>query len=241
MVIRNIFKVLPLFFCVLTAVASENDATLTEQLQERKAAYQKRAPKSRMEMVKAAIQELRNSGILESALNIGDKAPDFILKDPLGKEVVLSELLAEGPVILTWYRGNWCPYCNLQLRDYQKKLSQIRAAGGQLVAISPETPDNALTMEEKNDLQFKVVSDLGNRVAKEYGIVYRIPDNLEPLYGKDGLDLAKYNGDDSMELPLGVTYIVNTQGVIDYAFVSADYTERAETNDVIAALQKIER
>lgn len=236
--INRISGILILSLVVVTAngVFAEEDKSLKLQLSEKKAAYRANAPQARLDLFDAATQNLAESGILETALNKGDKAPDFTLKDPLGRNVTLSKMLQEGPVILTWYRGSWCPYCNLQLRDYQKRLDQIKAAGGQLVAISPEIPDNALTLEQKNQLEFKVVSDLGNKVAKSFGIVYQIPESLEPIYGPGGLDLAKYNGDDSLELPLAVTYIVDQDGTIGYAFVSADYTERAETTEVIAAL-----
>ncbi len=237
----HLVAVLALSFFALGAFAQEQstsgEMSLADQLRERKNAYKKRAPKERTQMVQKAVQEIKDSGILDDALKVGDQAPDFTLEDPLGRPVALSTLLADGPVILAWYRGNWCPYCNIQLRDYQKKLDRITAAGGQLVAISPETPDNALTMEEKNDLEFKVVSDLGNQVGKRYGIVYQIPKSLWSLYGPEGLDLAKYNGDDSMELPLGVTYIVKQDGTIGYAFVSEDYTERAETDELIEYLE----
>ena len=240
-VIPHIIAVMALLVSGLTAYgqaqSTAGEMSLADQLRERKAAYQKRAPKERLEMFQRATQEVKDSGILEEALKVGDTAPDFTLEDPLGRPVTLSSMLADGPVILAWYRGNWCPYCNIQLRDYQKKLDRITAAGGQLVAISPETPDNALTMEEKNNLKFKVVSDLGNQVGKRYGIVYQIPKSLWGLYGPDGLNLAKYNGDDSMELPLGVTYIVRQDGTIGYAFVSEDYTERAETEELITYLE----
>ena len=123
-------------------------------------------------------------------------------------------MLKKGPVVLTWYRGNWWPYCNLQLHDYQKILTKIHQAGAELVAVSPTTPDNSLNMAQKNALKFFVLSDAGNETAKKYGI-------------------------DSLELPLAVTYVVGTDGIIRYAFLSADYRKRAETSVVLQEVQRI--
>ena len=123
------------------------------------------------------------------------------------------------------------------MHDYQKILKQIHEAGAELVAVSPVTPDNSLDMAQKNALEFRVLSDQGNRVAREYGIVYKLPEGIRGLYSAGGfIDLAKYNNDDSMELPLAVTYIIDTDGVVKYAYLDADYRRRAETSDVLEAL-----
>ena len=126
------------------------------------------------------------------------------------------------------------------MHDYQKILSSIHAAGAELVAVSPVTPDNSLDMKQKNDLEFKVLSDQGNKVAREYGVVYKLPESIRPLYQKGGfIDLAEYNNDDSMELPLAVTYIIDTDGIIKYAFLDTDYRKRAETSEVLQEVQKL--
>jgi len=126
------------------------------------------------------------------------------------------------------------------LHDYQKILNKLHAAGAELVAVSPVTPDNSLDMEQKNALKFKVLSDAGNRVAREYGLVYKIPERIRALYQQGGMiDLNKYNGDDTMELPLAVTYVVDTDGIIKYAFVDADYRRRAETSDLLEAVLEL--
>lgn len=128
------------------------------------------------------------------------------------------------------------------MHDYQKILSKIHTAGAELVAVSPVTPDNSLDMEQKNALKFKVLSDAGNEVARKYGLVYKIPEQIRALYQPGGfIDLSKYNGDDTMELPLAVTYVVDTDGIIKYAFVDADYRKRAETSEVLAAVLKLVR
>lgn len=126
------------------------------------------------------------------------------------------------------------------MHDYQKILNQIHEAGAELVAISPTTPDNSLSMAEKHALGFKVVSDTGNKVAREYGVVYKVPANIRNLYEQGGMiDLTKYNGDDSMELPLAVTYVIDTDGIVKYAYLNTDYRKRAETAEVLAAVQRI--
>lgn len=217
-----------------SAPVAEESETLAEQLDARKAKFVEMATPERIASAENAISEVADSGILEKAINLGDKAPNFTLPDALGNPVSLYDELAKGPVILTWYRGSWCPYCNIQLHDYQASLGDIQAAGAQLVAVSPELSDSALSWKEKNELEFIVLSDVGNKIAREYGIVYRIPQAIEGGYVAGGRnDLTKYNGDDSLELPLAVTYVIGPDGTVDYAFVDADYRKRAETSDVV--------
>jgi len=214
--------------------ANMDARTLTAQLEARKAQFVEMAPPERILAVESAVAIVTESNILDQAKSKGDKAPDFTLKNAVGDSVNLYMELAKGPVVLTWYRGSWCPYCNIQLHDYQKSLAAIRAAGAQLIAVSPELPDSALTWQEKNELEFIVLSDIGNDVAREYGIVYRIPDTIAAGYVQGGrTDLTKFNGDDSLELPLPVTYIIGMDGTIEYSFVDADYRKRAETSEVV--------
>ncbi len=126
------------------------------------------------------------------------------------------------------------------MQAYQRKLSEIHEAGAELVAISPVNPDNSLNMAEKNALEFKVLSDTANAVARDYGLVYEIPERVRPLYDRGGMiDLTKYNDDDAIELPLSVTYIVDTDGIIKYAFLDADYRKRAETSELLAEVRKL--
>lgn len=126
------------------------------------------------------------------------------------------------------------------MHDYQKILTKIHEAGAELVAVSPVTPDNSLNMVEKNALEFKVLSDVGNVAARQYGIVYKLPDRIGMFYRKGGMiDLTKYNNDDSMELPLAVTYVIDTDGIIKYAFLDADYRKRAETAEVLKEVNKL--
>ena len=157
-----------------------------------------------------------------------------------GKRVKLSELTARGPVVLTWYRGGWCPYCNIALRGFHKSLPEIRAVGATLVALSPETPDNTLSTKEKNQLEFEVLSDRGNKVAHAYGVAYKVP-KVVVEQSKGRLDLAKHNGDDSGELPSAPPTSSTARAIIRYAFVDADYRKRAEPSTVLAVLRGLDR
>ena len=225
---------------VVAPDADMKRTALSAQLEERQANFLKVATPERRAQLQKAIQDLTESDIVEGVITKGDKAPDFTLRNALGDDVNLYEELEKGPVILTWYRGSWCPYCNIQLHDYQKSLGEIQTAGAQLIAVSPELPDSALSWKEKNELEFVVLSDPGNKVAREYGVVYRIPDSDVGNYG-DGArnDLNKFNGDSSMELPLAVTYVIGPDGAVVYSFVDVDYRKRAETSVVVAVVTRL--
>jgi peroxiredoxin len=199
------------------------------------------ASKTSSEVLKAVdegVEGIRKSGVVEKALKVGDKAPDFELPNASGKPVQLSALLENGPVVVTWYRGAWCPFCNNALRGFQKSLPEIKAEGASLIAISPQTPDNSLSTAEKAGLGFEVLSDKGNKAALSFGIAYKLPEVTTELM-KGRVDLRKFNGDDSKEPPLGATYVIDRAGVIRYAFVDADYRKRAEPSEVVTALKKL--
>jgi peroxiredoxin len=200
----------------------------------------KSAPADRLQAYEQGIEEVRKSGVTDRALKVGDRAPDFELANATGKTVKLSELTARGPVVLTWYRGGWCPYCNVALRGFQKTLAEFRAAGATLVALSPEMPDNSLSTAEKNHLEFEVLSDRNLKVAHAYKVAYKIPDVITAQF-KGRLDLAKHNGSASSELPLGATYLIDRRGVIRYAFIDADYRKRAEPAAVLAILRGLDK
>jgi peroxiredoxin len=162
------------------------------------------------------------------------------LPDASGKTVKLSALLQHGPVVVTWYRGAWCPYCNIALKGFQRVLPEIKAEGASLVAISPQTPDNSSATIEKDALGFDVLSDKGNKAAHAFGVAYKVPSVVvDQMKGR--LDLTKFNGDSSNELPLGATYVIDKQGVIRYAFVDGDYRKRAEPSAVVGALKSLKK
>lgn len=183
------------------------------------------------------ISSVAHSGVLEKALNVGDKAPNFTLNNALNKSISLYDELENGPVVLTWYRGGWCPYCNITLHYLQEKLPEFQKAGATLIALTPELPDNSLSTSEKNNLEFTVLSDVGNKIAKEFGVVFTLTEKVSSIYNT-GFGLNKVNGDESNELPLAATYVIDKKGVIQYAFLDADYRKRAEVSDIITALKK---
>ncbi len=173
------------------------------------------------------------------ALGVGDRAPDFELPDIDGGTVQLSDLLANGPVVLTFYRGAWCPYCNSSLQGFQAELGDIMDAGGYLVAVSPQTEIGSQEMASSNALSFPVLSDAGNRVSRAFGLVFKVDQDTQAQYELVGIDLAAVNGSDAWELPVPATYVIDTDGTIRAAFVEADYTQRADPRDVIAALEQL--
>ena len=140
--------------------------------------------------------------------------------------------------MLTWYRGGWCPYCNLTLRALQQALPEIKAQGATLLTLTPEVPDESLSTAEKNELEFEVLSDVHNKVGKLYGVVFKLEENVAQAY-QNGFNLHAYNGDDSDELPMGATYIIGTNGIIKWAFLDADYRNRAEPSDIVNELKKL--
>lgn len=193
---------------------------------------------ARMTMEQAT-DKLRKSGIIDNAKKKGDTYIDFSLPNVDGKKVTLSEELKKGPIILTFYRGGWCPYCNLQLKAYQDHLEQFEAAGGQLIAVSPETMESGESTIDKNDLKFKILSDNLNKEARKYGLVFQLDEELKEVYLKFGLDLEKNQGNDSWELPIPATYVINKDGKIVYSFLNVDYVQRAEPADIIKALNSL--
>ena len=168
---------------------------------------------------------------------VGDAAPEFELPDARDGNVTLADLRRDGPVVLVFYRGAWCPYCNLQLRAFQSALEDLHAAGATLVAISPQTPDNSLTLAEQAELAFPVLSDVGNAVARSYGLVFALGAEDRELHAGIGIDLAASNGDDSWELPAPAVFVVDPDGTIRFASVAGDYRWRVGPDEVLAALR----
>jgi peroxiredoxin len=187
------------------------------------------------------IKQVAATGIVERAPKVGDTVKMFELPDASGRPVRLADLLAKGPVVLTWYRGGWCPYCNIGLRGLLQAEPKIREQGATLVAVTPELPDMAADTVKRNELTFVVLTDKGNSVARQYKIVYRVPEHVSAAMKAFKIDLETRNGDTSDELPLGVTYVIDPKGVVRWAFVDADYRKRAEPADIIEALRALKR
>lgn len=211
--------------------------SLAQLLQEQNEAGRARMPAETLAVMDRATGEVAASGIAGSSLGVSATVPDFELPDATGTKVSLSSLLAEGPVVLAFYRGGWCPYCSLELRALQAELPGITAAGARLVAVSPQTPDASLSTAEKLALAFPVLSDAGNAVAETFGLVFTLPEALRQVYIGFGLDLPAANGDDTFRLPIPATYVIRADGTVAWRFADPDYTKRAEPADVLAALR----
>ncbi|WP_431682713.1 peroxiredoxin-like family protein [Kitasatospora sp. KL5] len=190
-------------------------------------------------VMQRAARELSDSGQAARALTVGAKAPSFTLPSATGRGVGLAELLADGPVVLAFYRGAWCPYCNIALRSLQQHHGAIAARGARLVAVSPQLPDASLSFAEKNELAFDVLSDLGCDTAKQYGLAFDLPDDLAAVYAASGIDLDRFNAGHPRTLPVPATYVIDRAGTIRWAFVDTDYTTRAEPADILAALDRL--
>jgi len=191
-------------------------------------------------IVEQNFAEIMSINYGENALSEGDTATDFILPNSKGIETRLQSLLTEGAVVLNFYRGGWCPFCNLEFNSLHDILPQIKKMGATLVGISPELADNSMNTIEKHNLQFEVLSDVGNKLAEQYGLLMKVPKVIRPLYLEWGLDLPGFNGDDSWELPIPATYVINSDGRIVSAYVNKNYTERMEPDDIIRALETLQ-
>jgi peroxiredoxin len=187
--------------------------------------------------IDAGVSEVDASGVAPG-LAVGEQAPAFTLPDALGRPVSLAGLLEQGPVVVTFYRGEWCPYCNLQLRALQAALLSFRELGASLVAISPQAPDHSLSLTEKHGLAFPVLSDLDQEVARAYRVQFTLSGDLEDLQvNVFQNDPAAQNADHSRSLPVPATFVIDRDGTVRWAFISADWRQRAEPADVLAALR----
>jgi peroxiredoxin len=212
--------------------------SLKEELAEFRSGWFRRVPAERQAIMERHISVLRD-GLAKTALKAGDRAPPVVLPNVRGERVDVATLLKRGPVVLTFYRGGWCPYCNLELRAYQRVLPEITAAGASLVAISPEKPDDTLSTAEKNSLTFEVLSDVGQKVGKAFRLVYDFTEELKSAYRDFGLDIPVKNGAPAeWALPISATYVIDRDGLILYAHTDADYRDRADPGEILAMLRQ---
>ena len=196
-------------------------------------------PSAMMGKLNAEIDSMLRANPGAGAPRPGQPAPRFTLPDARGKALSLDSLLAAGPVVLVFYRGEWCPYCNLAIRSYAAQLESLRAAGASLVAVSPQTPDASLSFVEKANLAFPVLSDHGNRVAREYGLAYALSPGMRELIAGFGIDLARINGDAAPELPVPATFVIGRDGMIRFVHVDADYRTRLEPSRLAEILHQL--
>lgn len=210
--------------------------SLTIELQKFADASAQRHPGEAQVIMKKAIDDLVASNMIANAYKTGDTLPEISLENALGNQIRIQDILKESKVIIAYYRGNWCPYCNIQLRALQQAIPDFEAKGAKLILIGPETPDNSLTTKEKNELTFEVLSDIDMKVARSLNLVYKLPSDLQELYKKFGIDLDTNQGNEKQELPIAATYVVEQDGTISYHFLEEDYKLRADPQDILTAL-----
>ncbi|MBC8130584.1 MAG: AhpC/TSA family protein [Rhizobiaceae bacterium] len=187
-----------------------------------------------------SIGDLQATGTAKRAVGVGARVdPSPALEHVDGSPFALADVLAGRPAVLVFYRGGWCPYCNVTLRAYAAALPEIEAAGGTIVAVTPELPENASKTADANGVGFPIAIDRGNAFSRSLGLVFALPEGLRPLYRQIGIDLAAQNGEDSHELPIPATYVLDGDGVIRWAFVEADFTQRADPTHVVRALKAL--
>ncbi|OIR05111.1 putative peroxiredoxin bcp [mine drainage metagenome] len=209
---------------------------LTQAIAEYDAGKNARVPADILALMNRCTEELKASGIENRALRVGDRMPDFELPDQHGVLRRFSDYLKKAPVVLSIYRGGWCPYCNLEMKALAAAQLEIERHGALLVGMAPELPDKALETAANNGASFDILSDSGNRVSERLGLVFTLHEALRPIYERFGLDIPAYNGDRTFKLPMPATYVVDRDGTIVHAFVDADYTRRLEPAEILRVL-----
>lgn len=210
--------------------------TLQGQLDAKKKASHPKAHDKKV--IDTSLEELRKARITERAAKSGGDFPGFSLPGTQGKIYDSAEMLKDGPLIVTFYRGSWCPYCNIQLAEYQKHLAEWEKLGAKIVAISPELPDSTTAFAAKRNLTFPLLFDKDNAFAAKLGLVYGLPKDLKEVYKSFGIDLTTTQGNENWRLPIAATYVVGKDGKIVYHFLDVDYTRRAEPSEITDAIKK---
>ena len=214
--------------------------SLQEKLDAFKADFEgKKVPRDVVDIMHKATADLIASGQAERALKAGSKAPVIALPDADGSTIRSADLLAKGPLVVTFYRGLWCPYCNMDLQAIEDAAGGFRATGASIIAISPQTGANSRRTQRDLKLSYPILSDHGNAVADAFGLRFRLPDDLIAVYTAFGIDLATNNGEPSWTLPMPARYVIDTDGIIAYAEVNPDYTRRPDPGEVMPTLKRL--
>ncbi len=212
---------------------------LREIFAERKELIAKYVPPETQAIHARAIAELKQSSILDRVLTAGAKAPVFELKDHNGKSVSSVDLLAKGRLVICFFRGRWCPFCVGQFEAMNLILPEIKDAGASLVAISPQTVPQSFFMVDQHKFHFPLLSDANNQVAQQFGLAYLVPDYQQSVYRRAMINLPFANGDESWQLPIPATYILDRDGTVLYASANPDYTERPEPAEILQKLASL--
>jgi len=212
---------------------------LIDEINKYKEGFKQKVPQEFQEVMIKTTEELKKTSLSKNALSIGSTAKDFALLNAVNQTVSLDALLKENDfLVINFYRGQWCPYCNLELKALQSINEELSSHNAKLVAISPQTPDASLSTKEKNELEFEVLSDSHNELAKDYGLVFSLAEELRPIYEGFGIDIVGLNDEDTYELPLPATYVINKHKEIIYSFIDEDYTSRCEPQEILDIIAK---
>jgi peroxiredoxin len=211
--------------------------TIREQSKQMKVAAVEHLPAEVLAVFDRSIEDLVEQGVPSGIVAVGDTMDSFELSDANGAPVRLEQLIEKGPAVIVFYRGGWCPYCNLALRTYQQELlPQLASFGARLVAVSPQTPDQSLSTVEKAALEFTVLSDPGSRLARKIGVSFQQADDVLAAQRKLGLDLTQVNAEGSIELPRPTVLVIDKDHTVRFVDVQPDYTARTEVSDILHAL-----
>ncbi|MFG1486554.1 peroxiredoxin-like family protein [Halobacteriovorax sp. RZ-1] len=221
--------ILSLFALTFSSLA---DSALQDRLDERRENANKKRPVEVTKVMDEALKHLKDSGIVEESVKKGTQVPSFKVG---GKDI--SEYYKDGNTIISFYRGSWCPYCMIQLKEYQKYYQEIQKKGAKLIVLAPDTKKEIAKTKRNHKLDFPIYSDVDNQIAKKFGLAFKLEESLKELYVKFGIDIKNNQNSEQFELPLPGTYIVNKDGKIIYAFADADYTKRADPKDLIRYLK----
>jgi len=209
---------------------------LHEIFAERKDLIAKYVPPETQAVHARAVAELKKQNLAANIFPVGSKLPEFQLQDHDGKTVSCADMLTKGRLVLCFIRGRWCPFCVAQMEAMNLILLEIEQAGAKFVAISPQTIQQSFFMRDQHKLRFPLLSDAGDKVARQFGLTYRVPDEQRAVYQRAFVNLPFVNGDDSWELPIPATYVVDRDGTVLYASADEDYTKRPEPEDILLAL-----
>lgn len=211
---------------------------LKEELEAFAQQMSENAPKEVLETIGDEIGKLAESGIVSNALKVGDKAPSFELKDSEGNIVSLNSLTKKGAVVISFSRGNWCPFCNIEFKHLQNTVNEIKSAGANLVVISPQLQKKSAELVAKNGLSYPILFDKENEVAKKFGIAFTLAESLRPIHKAFEMDIPAHNGDESYGLPIPATFVINKNNEIIFASVNPNWMVRTDTSDYLDVLEK---
>ena len=173
-------------------------------------------------------------------IKVGEKAPEFVLNNAFGKPVSLKAKLTEGPVVLVFYRGAWCPFCNMHLHVLQESMPEMEKLGAQLITVTPQMPDKSIEQFRENGYPFEVLSDLDSKVMKDYKLYFELPADLVDVYKKHGLDIETFNGEGRNVLPVPGSFVIDTNGIVRAMYADTDYKKRMEPSAILEALESLQ-